>query len=505
ELDSLGVRVTNLEESLDALERRTKLAQSLSLHGEFLPNLSFRNRAQQPTSIANTTGAPAATYYGAVVPGNPGAVGGIDPLVNAYISTDDSNNPLTSNDSGIEIRQDSRFSLAYQIDDRLTVSLPVHILNYEYGGEFAQDAKFDVEPGVDITLARAGALTNLDLQFGIIENMTSSRTGLAFRAPQGYDGSVPYEEPFQPYQKGALVKGTVGEGAFGSTDFEVSFTRVDDTRLDTQTNVTSPNTLPFNANTYFYPVVAPPAGFVQTTPAGVLKTDTFDAGTATLGQVFLTNAAVNGSVYVSSYDGTTYDAAGVRTGGPARPLPAFAFNAAYNDVVFSVPLAPGSVVGITYRDLAESNATTPQRYMTHARFNQRFKGYAGAEVGVTYNRVFDVSGSPDSGSGSTAPVAGEGLVSDTVLGIDAQLPVPLALFGRGAPTLFGEAVHSSYTADAASQAVVGDFAAVTGLKFRLAQVDVSVQYQSVGPNFFSGAPLRYFGNVPQLLASNRLG
>ncbi|MBD5636010.1 MAG: hypothetical protein IAI49_16195, partial [Candidatus Eremiobacteraeota bacterium] len=127
------------------------------------------------------------------------------------------------------------------------------------------------------------------------------------------------------------------------------------------------------------------------------------------------------------------------------------------------------------------------------------------EVGVTYNRVFDVSGSPDSGSGSTAPVAGEGLVSDTVLGIDAQLPVPLALFGRGAPTLFGEAVHSSYTADAASQAVVGDFAAVTGLKFRLAQVDVSVQYQSVGPNFFGGAPLRYFGNVPQLLASNRLG
>ena len=107
ELDSLGVRVTNLEDSLDALDKRTKFAQSLSMHGVFLPNVTFRQRVQQPSSITNTTGAPVTTYYGAAVPcapgingcaanANPTAVGGIDPFVNAYISTDDSNNPLTN-------------------------------------------------------------------------------------------------------------------------------------------------------------------------------------------------------------------------------------------------------------------------------------------------------------------------------------------------------------------------------------------------------------------------
>jgi len=33
ELDSLGVRVTNLEDALDALDKRTKFAQSIQLHG----------------------------------------------------------------------------------------------------------------------------------------------------------------------------------------------------------------------------------------------------------------------------------------------------------------------------------------------------------------------------------------------------------------------------------------------------------------------------------------
>jgi hypothetical protein len=524
ELDSLGVRVTNLEDSLDALDKRTKFAQSLSMHGVFRPHLTFRQRVEQPSSITNTTGAAVTTYYGAAVPctpgvggcaanANPTAVGGIDPFVNAYISTDDTNNPLTNNGSGIQIRQDSRFSLAYAVTDQLTVSLPVHILNYEFGGEFTQDAKFDVEPGIDINIARAGAITNLDFKFGEIDNMTSSRTGLAFRAPQGYNGSVPYEDPLQPNQKGALVKGTVGEGTFGSTDFEVSFTRVDDTRLDTQPGVTDPNTLPFNANTYFYPVVAPQAGFTQTTPAGVVKTDTFNSGSATLGQVFLTNAAVNGSVYISSYNGATFNALGVQTGGPTQPLPGFSFNSAYNDVVFSVPLPAGSVVGISYRNLSETNNTSAQRYMTHARFNQKFKGYAGAEIGVTYNRVFDFSDTQTSGSGATSitnvnasPVSGYGLVSDTVLGIDGQLPLPFTLLGPGTkPTLFGEVADSKYTADYSNQAATGDTAAVVGIKLHIAKADLSVQYQSVGSDYFSGAPLRYYGNAPQLLVNSRLG
>jgi len=524
ELDSLGVRVTNLEDSLTALDKRTKFAQSLSMHGVFLPNLTFRQRYEQPSSIQNTTGAAVTTYYGTAVPCTPGvsgcaaslnptAVGGIDPFVNAYISTDDSNNPLTNNGSGIQIRQDSRFSLAYQVNDQLTVSIPVHILNFEFGGEFTQDTKFDVEPGVDIALARVGAITNLDFRFGEIDNMSSSRTGLAFRAPTGYSGTPPYEDPIQPYQKGAIVKGTVGEGAFGSTDFEVSFTRVDATLIDTQTGVTDPSVLPFNSNTYFFAVVPNQAGYNQTTPAGVLKTDTFSSGTAPLGQVFLTNAAVNGSVYISSYNGATYNSAGVQTGGPTQPLPGFTYNSAYNDVVFSSALPAGSVVGITYRNLSETNNSAPQRYMTHARFNQKFKGYAGAEIGVTYNRVFDFSDTQTSGSGNTgitnvnaSPTTGYGLVSDTVLGVDGQVPLPFTLLGPGtAPTLFGEVADSKYTADYVNEPAVNDTAAIGGIKLHIGKADLSVQYQSIGADYFAGAPLRYYGNAPQLLANNHIG
>jgi hypothetical protein len=66
-----------------------------------------------------------------------GKTGSIDPFVNAFMVSDDSNNPLAQSGSGIQIRQDSRFSLAYQYSDNLTISLPVHILNFEYGGEYA--------------------------------------------------------------------------------------------------------------------------------------------------------------------------------------------------------------------------------------------------------------------------------------------------------------------------------------------------------------------------------
>ena len=322
-----------------------------------------------------------------------------------------------------------------------------------------------------------GAITNLDFRFGEIDNMSSSRTGLTFRAPTGYSGTPPYEDPIQPYQKGAIVKGTVGEGAFGSTDFEVSFTRVDATLIDTQTGVTDPSVLPFNSNTYFFAVVPNQAGYNQTTPAGVLKTDTFSSGTAPLGQVFLTNAAVNGSVYISSYNGATYNSAGVQTVGPTQPLPGFTYNSAYNDVVFSSALPAGSVVGITYRNLSETNNSAPQRYMTHARFNQKFKGYAGAEIGVTYNRVFDFSDTQTSGSGNTgitnvnaSPTTGYGLVSDTVLGVDGQVPLPFTLLGPGtAPTLFGEVADSKYTADYVNEPAVGDTAAIGGIKFEHAR------------------------------------
>jgi hypothetical protein len=316
--------------------------------------------------------------------------------------------------------------------------------------------------------------------------------------------------PYQPPQKGVEVKGTVGEGAFGSTDFEASFTRVDNTLLDTQTAVTDPSTLPLNANTYFYPVVAPQETYTQTTPAGSLKTDTFNAGSGPLSQVFLTAEAVDGTVYVSYYNGATYSSAGVQTGGPAAiTVPGFTYNAAYNAIVFSPPLPAGSVVGVTYKSLGSSNNSSFERYMVHARLNQKFKAWAGGEVGVTLTRIFDFSDTQTSGSGATgitlvnasSPDGGD-LVSDTVLGLDFQSPLPFNVYGQGSqPVLYGEFADSKFTPDYTTVAAVGDTAAVFGVKFKIQKVELSAQYQSVGTNFFVGAPLGYFGNAPYLFSN----
>ena len=514
ELDALGVRVTNLEDSLDALDKRTKFAQSLSMHGVFTPNISLRQRPTTPRTITNTTGAPVTTYYGAVVPGgsaaNPTAVAAIDPFLLAFLASDDSNSPLTFLGTGVRIRQDSRFSLSYAISDNLTLSLPVHVLNFSQGGEFTQQQAIDLEPGVDVNIAKTGNITNLHLKYGIIDDMQPSRIGLAFRPPQGYNGAIPYELPIQPFQKGAEISGSIGEGAFGVTDFVASFTRLDQTLINTQNAITDPNVSPNEANGYFFPIVPPSGGLTQTGAAN--KTDTFNSGTGTLAQVFLTSKAQAGSVYISYYNGATFSNVGVQTGGPATGLPNFTYNDAYNDVVFGSPVPAGAVVQITYRPLGRTANTNFQRYMAHARLNQKFKGYPGLEVGLNYNRIFDFDDTQTTGSGANgltnigqSPVTGNGAVSDTVLGLDFQLPLPFLVSGKGSnPVLFGEAASSKFTSDFRNVAAVGDTAGVFGVKVKVQKVELSAQYQSVGANFFVGAPFRYFGNPPPLFAFYKL-
>src|SRR5579883_1599375 len=52
ELDALGVRVTNLEDSLAALDKRTKVAQSIEFHGFMQPDLTLRQRYTLPQNVA---------------------------------------------------------------------------------------------------------------------------------------------------------------------------------------------------------------------------------------------------------------------------------------------------------------------------------------------------------------------------------------------------------------------------------------------------------------------
>ncbi|MBC5809569.1 MAG: S-layer homology domain-containing protein [Candidatus Eremiobacteraeota bacterium] len=501
ELDSLGVRVTNLEDSLDALDKRTKFAQSLSMHGLFLPNVTFRQRTNIQRSIQNLTGATQATYYGQSIANN--RTGSIDPFVNAFMSSDDSNNPLTQNGSGVQIRQDSRFSLAYQFSDNLTISLPVHILNFEYGGEYAQQAKVDIEPGIDINVAKAGAISNLHVKFGILDNMQSSRTGLAFRAPFGYSAAVPYELPLQPYQKGFAISGTLAETNFGSTSFFGSFSRMDQDLVNTQT-ANDLNVCPVGCSAYLFPITPPQAGFVQAGAAQALRTDNFNSGTGGLQQVYLTQKAVLGSVFVSFYNGTTYSNVGVATGGPANPLPAITYNDAYNSVVFGSPIPAGSTISITYRGVTATGNTGLQRYMANARLNQKFNGVAGLEIGATFNRIFDFDDTQTTGDLTQVFAAGgngQPLVSDTVFGIDAVLPLPFLISGAGSnPVIFGEAAFSKYTPDFRNVAAIGDTAGVIGMRLKIQKIEFSVQYQSVGADFLDGAPFKYYGNPPPLFA-----
>jgi hypothetical protein len=98
---------------------------------------------------------------------------------------------------------------------------------------------------------------------------------------------------------------------------------------------------------------------------------------------------------------------------------------------------------------------------------------------------------------------GLGVVSDTVFGLDAQVAMPfITLPGEGTthPTIFAEGAYSKYTPDFYNIPAVTDSAVVAGLRLVLYKVTATVQYQAVGANFMSGAPLRYFGPDPATFA-----
>ncbi len=482
ELDSLGVRVTNLEDALDALDKRTKFAQSIQLHGSILDNNSYRQRYGVPQTISH---------------------GAIDPFVNVFLTSPDNNSPLEQAGAGNLVRFDDRFNFTYTINENLTVSIPVHIINYQYGGEFTPQAKYSIQPDVVVNIARAGALTNLYLRDGQLDNLKSSRVGLTYRAPDATQQGPGYENPLQPYEKGYEIGGVLS----GLTEFQFSWTRMDQTLINTLTNVADPSG-EFANNNYFYAIDRPQTSYIQPgapgSAAGALKTDVFTAGSGGLASVYLTRKAVVGSVYISSAGGVacTPTAAGCPIAGNG-----WYYIDATNQVVFTVPLPPGEVVAITYTGLTYTNNSQYQRYHFNARVNQKIKGLPGAEVGLSVSRIFDfadLSNSQGTNFYQSAPNSnaagnGFGVVSDTVFGLDTQLPLAFVTLGGDRsqhPVLFAEGAYSKFTPDFYNTPAITDSAAVVGLRLKISQVTASLQYQAVGPNFLDGAPLRYFGPSP---------
>jgi hypothetical protein len=503
ELDALGVRVTNLEDSLDALDKRTKFAQSIEFHGFMQPQVTLRQRYTLPRQV-NLTSAGAG---GANLPATPYTA-----IDNAYISSDFTNSAYTQNGASNVLRWDDRFVFVYHVNDNLTVSIPVHLQSSTYGGEFAGYAgggqgfsgngdQIGIQPGVDITIAKTGAITNLLLKWGIQDNIKASRTGLAYKPPD-ISQQATFETPQLAFQKGFSVTGTLN----GLTDFQAFWTRVDPNMLNTQTVLN--NTYAFGFNSFLFNINPGQIGYSQNGYPGVggsaSQTLTFNAGAGPLTMVYLTNKALIGTVFISAYNGTLYNSAGQIIGGGTIAAPAFVFDDALNAVTFNTPLPAGSTVSITFVALSGQNYNLPVRFDIGGRVNQRIKGIPGAELGFTFNRIFDVDDLQCTGalcSVQSGSPFGYGLVSDTVFGLDAQLPLGFNLSGANSqPVLFGEIVNSKFTPDFRNVAAISDNAWVGGVNLKIGKANGTFQYQSIGANFISGAPFRYYGNPPATFA-----
>ena len=487
ELDSLGVRVTNLEDALDALDKRTKFAQSIQLHGSILDNNSFRQRYGVPQTIAHAA---------------------IDPFVNVFVTSPSNNSALEQAGAGNLIRFDDKLNFIYTINENLTVSLPVHIINYNYGGEFTPQAKYSIQPDVVVNIAKAGALTNLYFRDGQLDNLKSSRVGLTYRAPDATQQGPGYENPVQPYEKGFEIGGILN----GLTEFQASWTRIDQSMINTLTGVADPSG-EFANNNYFFIVDRPQTSYFQPgapgSTAGALKTDTFTANGQSITSVYLTAKATIGTVYVSAVNGIACSQAALTPTGGACPIGGggWYYVDSTNQVVFTTPLPAGTVVQITYVRQTYNNNSQYQRYHANVRINQKIKGLPGAEVGLSVSRIFDFADLINSENtafyqsspNGNAAGNGFGVLSDTVYGVDAQVPLWFITLGGDQtqhPVIFGEGAWSKYTPDFYNTPAVTDSAAVIGLRLKLYQATATVQYQAVGPNFMDGGPLRYFGPAP---------
>ncbi|MEO6912514.1 MAG: S-layer homology domain-containing protein [Candidatus Baltobacteraceae bacterium] len=491
ELDGLGVRTTNLEESLQTLDARTRAAQAISVHADFRPNFSQRQDAVTPHTIS---GGPA------------------DPFVTTFLQTDWSNNFFDPSMSGVQLRYNDNITLGYRAGDNLQITIPIRILSYQYGGPFGQQEHFGIEPGIDVSIAKLGTITNLTAHFGELDYMPSSLTGLAFRAPDNAENPS-YGAPLQPYLKGLSFSGRLN----GTTDIFFSAARVDPTLLysSNATGLLDPSG--YGTNTILFPVTPPQGGYLQigAPGGGASLSQNFTAGGSGLQQVSLNSKAILGTVYISSCDGTLFNSAGQATGGaPASGICAgiansFTFNDAYNSVTFASPLPPGTRLTVQYTGVTGTNNTAPQRYMITGRVVQQLRSLPGGSIGLTYNRIFDYDDSQAPSAGFALGSNGaytENLISDTVFGLDFQLP--LALRSAMLPTLYAEAASSIFNPSYRNLNAPAPFesptrfgsALVAGFRFRLGLGHAQVQYQSVGANYISGAPFRYYGNAPNLFA-----
>ena len=476
QLESMGVRLATVEDKFAALDHATQFAQRFSIHG------TLYSQYAQGENVVN----PSISVGGPLARTDP-----IQKFTDAYIETDASNHPYYGSElPGVFLpRSFWELTPQYAVDPNLVVSMPVKIWDYHVGGYRQQGLGFGISPTLELSIAKIRQLTSLDIRVGTLENIRGSLTGLTYLPPDNFHFAD--KDPFRPFPQGINVTAT----AFGDFDFQLFGAHID--RVGVNTGPFGPNT-GYGQNQYLGPYWFPPSTNVYSSAP---TTDAFSAGTSALPTAYLSLNAQPGTIFVSFYRGPPACLAGCFFTGPAQPNePNFSYVQSGNAVVFASPLSPGSQVSLSYTGFSVSNDTLPQRYDVGGRFVYRIPGIASAQVGLTFNRIFDIGG-----NGSEAPYFQNSaipstLVSDTVFGFDVVFPLAYQWGAVKAPALFAETSTSRFTRDAANVPYVTDHASIVGLRFKLFGGNQSLSYLNVGPNFISGAPFEWSRQPPVLFA-----
>jgi hypothetical protein len=470
ELILLGVRTTSLDQIVHPA-KPAPFSPSLQVHG----TTAAEGSAIQLSGVPKTIGG-----------------GSIDPFVNAFLSSPADNSPFEhAPGPGNLVRLEAKITPTYTMSETSSVSVPIRVI--EYNGPFTAQDRYYVQPAVVLNLGKAGGLSSVYVRAGQLDNLESSRLGLTYRAPDETQQGPGFGNPVQPYENGVAVGGVFN----GLTRFQVSWSRIDQSLIDSL-----PGFGDLVASNNYFLVASPPGNSaIQPGTAGAAggapRTDTFVATAGPLGSVSLSIKAAIGSVYISAVNGAVCTPAGTTPAGapcPIRPG-AWRYIDQTNQVVFQSPLPAGSTVQISYSTLNNTSTVGRssfgfQRDHINARLNQEFKGMPGAELGFSLSRIVDTL------DDTSALPSGYGAMSDTVLGLDARLPLPFKLAGKSAVVLFGEGAYSKFTPDSFNTPGITDSAAVGGVRLNLFNATAIVQYQAVGADFMDGAPLRYLGPGP---------
>ena len=477
QLESMGVRLAAVEDKFAALDHATQFAQRFSIHGTLYSQYS---QGENTTNPSISTGGPLART-------DP-----VQKFTDAFIETDASNHPYYGAElPGVFLpRSFWELTPQYAVDPNLVVSMPVKIWDYHVGGYRQQGLGFGVSPTLEVSIAKIKQLTSLDVRLGTLENIRGSLTGLTYQPADNFHFAD--KDPFRPFPQGINVTGT----AFGDFDFQVFGARID--RVGVNTGPLGPNT-GYDQNQYLGPYWFPQSTNVYRSAP---TTDAFSAGTSALPTAYLSLDAQPGTVFVSFYRGPPACLAGCFFTAPNQAgEPSFSYVQSGNAVVFAAPLPPGSQISLTYTGFSVSNNTLPQRYDVGGRFVYRIPGTASAQVGLTFNRIFDIAGTgPQAQTYFQDAAIPSTLVSDTVFGFDVVFPLAYAWGNLKAPALFAEAATSRFTRDAANVPSVTDRASIVGFRFKIFGGDQSLSYLNVGPNFISGAPFEWSSQPPILFA-----